>query len=230
MTFIFLLYLHRTLFFFLQAVCRRHTRVCVGNACGIHNTSTRYGSQFDCGVWCRPRHRTVRSFVGIWLIIVGCTGRVIVLTTWIWRWVGHIIGWKFASLTRLFRIGICKWQSLVIREVLFCGVEVNWGAWKIFINLLHDCVSSSPLKSSLLESSSSVFDNVCLLCFIRLFWNQTLTCSNVISGDIFTIFRKFILTCRSVRSRLAAISIRRGRHKYLLKWNSFSNSRSWVFV
>lgn len=38
------------------------------------------------------------------------------------------------------------------------------------------------------------------------------------------------LTCRSVKSRLAAISILRGRHKYLLKWNSFSNSRSWVLV
>jgi hypothetical protein len=110
------------------------------------------------------------------LIIVGCTGRVIVLTTWIWRGVGHIVGWKFASLTRLFRIGICKWQSLVI--------EVEG---KIVMNSLHDCVSSSPLKSSLLESSSSVFDNVCLLCFIRLFWNQTLTCSNVISGDVLTL-------------------------------------------
>lgn len=37
-------------------------------------------------------------------------------------------------------------------------------------------------------------------------------------------------TCRSVKSRLAAISIRLGRHKYLLKWNSFSNSSNCVFV
>lgn len=40
----------------------------------------------------------------------------------------------------------------------------------------------------------------------------------------------FTLTCRSVSSKLAAISMRRGRHKYLLKWNSFSSSNSWVFV
>lgn len=38
------------------------------------------------------------------------------------------------------------------------------------------------------------------------------------------------LTCRSVRSRLAAISILLGRHKYLLKWNSFSSSSSCVLV
>lgn len=37
-------------------------------------------------------------------------------------------------------------------------------------------------------------------------------------------------TCRSVKSKLAAISILLGRHKYLLKWNSFSSSSSCVFV
>ena len=52
---------------------------------------------------------------------------------------------------------------------------------------------------------------VCRLYFMRRFWNHT-------------------LTWRSVRSRDAAISIRRGRHRYLLKWNSFSSSSSCVFV
>jgi len=33
-------------------------------------------------------------------------------------------------------------------------------------------------------------------------------------------------TCRSVRASEAAISIRRGRQRYLLKWNSFSSSKS----
>lgn len=42
--------------------------------------------------------------------------------------------------------------------------------------------------------------------------------------------RELVLTCRSVRSRLAAISILLGRHKYLLKWNSFSSSSSCVLV
>lgn len=41
---------------------------------------------------------------------------------------------------------------------------------------------------------------------------------------------ELVLTCRSVRSRLAAISILLGRHKYLLKWNSFSSSSSCVLV
>lgn len=62
-------------------------------------------------------------------------------------------------------------------------VSQSKGVWKA-INLLQDCVSSSPLKSSLLESSSSVFDNVCLLCFIRLFWNQTLTFDNTIMVNV----------------------------------------------
>ena len=38
------------------------------------------------------------------------------------------------------------------------------------------------------------------------------------------------LTCLSVRSRDAAISILRGLHRYLLKWNSFSSSSNCVFV
>lgn len=47
--------------------------------------------------------------------------------------------------------------------------------------------------------------------FIRRFWNQ-------------------ILICLSVRWRRLARSIRRGRHKYLLTLNSFSNSISCTLV
>lgn len=42
------------------------------------------------------------------------------------------------------------------------------------VNLLHCWLSSSPLRLSLFSSSSD-FDKVCLLCFIRRFWNQTFT-------------------------------------------------------
>lgn len=52
---------------------------------------------------------------------------------------------------------------------------------------------------------------LCFLCFIRLFWNHT-----------FTWF--------SDKSNSAAISTRLGLQRYLLKWNSFSSSRSWVLV
>ena len=48
------------------------------------------------------------------------------------------------------------------------------------------------------------------LCFILRFWNHT-------------------LTCLSVKSKAPAISIRRGRHKYLLKWNSFSKKEFLIF-
>ena len=48
-------------------------------------------------------------------------------------------------------------------------------------------------------------------CFIRRFWNQ-------------------ILTCVSLSCRAAAISIRRARVRYLLKWNSFSNSVNCLVV
>lgn len=49
------------------------------------------------------------------------------------------------------------------------------------------------------------------LYFMRRFWNQ-------------------ILICRSVSFSSDAISRRRGRHRYALKWNSFSSSSSWVEV
>lgn len=49
------------------------------------------------------------------------------------------------------------------------------------------------------------------LYFMRRFWNQ-------------------ILICRSVSLSSDAISRRRGRHKYALKWNSFSSSSSWEEV
>ena len=49
---------------------------------------------------------------------------------------------------------------------------------------------------------------VSFLAFIRRFWNQ-------------------ILIWRSVRQRAWAISTRRLRVRYRLKWNSFSNSRVW---
>lgn len=48
-------------------------------------------------------------------------------------------------------------------------------------------------------------------CFIRLFWNQ-------------------IFTCVSFSCNADAISIRLALVKYLLKWNSFSNSVSCLFV
>lgn len=48
-------------------------------------------------------------------------------------------------------------------------------------------------------------------CFIRLFWNQ-------------------IFTWVSFSPSAAAISIRRARVRYLLKWNSFSSSVSCLFV
>lgn len=48
-------------------------------------------------------------------------------------------------------------------------------------------------------------------CFIRRFWNQ-------------------IFTCVSLSWRAAAISMRRARVRYLLKWNSFSSSVSCLVV
>lgn len=41
---------------------------------------------------------------------------------------------------------------------------------------------------------------------------------------------KMVLTCVSLSCRALAISIRRARVKYLLKWNSFSNSVNCLFV
>jgi len=40
------------------------------------------------------------------------------------------------------------------------------------------------------------------------------------------VARGSTVTCRSVRASEAAISMRLGRHRYLLKWNSFSSSNN----
>lgn len=57
-----------------------------------------------------------------------------------------------------------------------------------------------------------VFGNLLsFLYFMRLFWNH-------------------ILICRSDSTNVWAISMRRRRVRYLLKWNSFSNSRIWCRV
>lgn len=60
---------------------------------------------------------------------------------------------------------------------------------------VHERVGSGGISPSFIR----------FFCFIRLFWNH-------------------ILTCVSFSCKAAAISIRRALVKYLLKWNSFSNS------
>ena len=44
------------------------------------------------------------------------------------------------------------------------------------------------------------------------------------------LFWNHIFTCFSVRSSMAAIWILRSLDRYLLFWNSFSSSRSWILV
>ena len=89
------------------------------------------------------------------------------------------------------------------------GLKVTFSSdlFEIKVGLLLT-LKSSDVRSGSLPPTGPLH---CLLCFIRLFWNHT-------------------LTCRSVRSNAPAISIRRGRHKYLLKWNSFSSSNNWLLV
>lgn len=66
---------------------------------------------------------------------------------------------------------------------------------------VHERVGSGGISPSFIR----------FFCFIRLFWNQ-------------------ILTCVSLSCRAAAISIRRALVRYLLKWNSFSNSVNCLVV
>lgn len=66
---------------------------------------------------------------------------------------------------------------------------------------VHDSDGSGGMSPSFMR----------FFCFIRLFWNQ-------------------ILTCVSLSCSAAAISIRLARVRYLLKWNSFSNSVNCLVV
>lgn len=136
--------------------------------------------------------------------------------------VGDGLGKCFRFLSLLFSGAAAKpmdsplWSCCAVLSVLF---------WKEQVSLS----SRAPLRSYRGASSSSSlwmpssapgpFPSplwfslhwVCRLCFMRRFWNQT-------------------LTCLSVRSSRAAISTLLGRHRYLLKWNSFSSSSSCVLV
>lgn len=77
-----------------------------------------------------------------------------------------------------------------------------------------DCVLLCwlPLPGGGVDVSAGIRPSLILFfCFMRRFWNQ-------------------ILTCVSFSCRDCAISILRARVRYLLKWNSFSNSVSCFVV
>lgn len=75
--------------------------------------------------------------------------------------------WKFQSINciHINRIGESTFSNIYVIKTI-----------KMQLNLLQCWLSSSPLRLSLVLSSSSVFDNVCRLCFMRRFWNHTFTC------------------------------------------------------
>lgn len=95
-----------------------------------------------------------------------------------------------------------------------CPVWCIGGEWQSGEHAMwrwpHSCVPRTSLKCSLLFPEESLSFSS-FFHFIRRFWNQ-------------------ILTCRSERLRVFAISLLRELHRYLLKWNSFSSSKSCLFV
>ena len=103
-------------------------------------------------------------------------------------------------------------ESRVSRDL--SGVHSRAGGYgAIYLTLV---VSSLPRECSCSPGGvepllATVPSFIRFFCFIRLFWNH-------------------ILTWVSLSPNAAAISIRRARVRYLLKWNSFSNSVSCLFV
>lgn len=81
-----------------------------------------------------------------------------------------------------------------------CYGEVSPGLEQVSRVSACECGAAGPGSGS-----SPSFCN--FFCFMRLFWNQTFTCVS--------------LSCRAL-----ATSTRLARVRYLLKWNSFSNSVS----
>lgn len=79
--------------------------------------------------------------------------------------------------------------------------------------LAEDCMvrGGEPVGEGPPELELRPLDFWSFLYFMRRFWNQ-------------------ILIWRSDRLSRLAISTRRGRHRYRLKWNSFSSSTSWALV
>lgn len=83
---------------------------------------------------------------------------------------------------------------------------VNWESLWLYKFGMYVRFTTTPFPPHFL-----VLSLYSLFHFILLFWNQ-------------------ILIWFSVRFRLVAISIRLVRVRYLLKWNSFSNSTSWFWA
>lgn len=138
--------------------------------------------------------------------------------------VGDGLGKCFRFLSLLFSGAAAKPKFSLLWS---CCVELRELFWKEQVSLSNRAplrsyrgpASSSSSSLWMPSSAHGPFPSplwfsllcVCRLCFIRLFWNHT-------------------FTCLSVRSNRAAISTLLGRHRYLLKWNSFSSSSSCVLV
>ena len=134
----------------------------------------------------------------------------------------------------------CLEKPVEDTKTLVFGRIKLWRSCRSFSKLkgsLHRRIglSSFPLSSPPLSLLLDWSFFVSFLCFILLFWNHIFTWNNYImifkfqkfldnfqEGEVFETFQK--LTCLSLSCRLSEISCLLFLVRYLLKWNSFSNS------
>lgn len=98
----------------------------------------------------------------------------------------------------------------------------------------HDFVHNRPSKASvyysLLASTSDSIYKPTVYIKDDLLWRERPSCRRICNLYVEHDRVNNKRTCLSDKSKDAAISIRLGLQRYLLKWNSFSNSNNCVFV
>lgn len=99
-------------------------------------------------------------------------------------------------------------KSVKIKIIHF--IQIKRSLSSLLTSIFIGLINIDPIIAAL-DDIDPGFTFVSFFAFIRRFWNQ-------------------ILICRSVKPSECAISIRRRRVRYRLKWNSFSSSNVWYRV
>lgn len=125
---------NRTTFFLIliKTSCRRDRWICVHTR-WIHETwRVLRRAQIHRRVGRRSWNCTICSFINVWLIvavIIRCTRRIVILTTWVGCRIGDIVGRQFATLTWLLRIWVYNGRNFFIvleSETFLCNYERHY--------------------------------------------------------------------------------------------------------
>lgn len=178
-----------------------------------------------CVCVCVPMSADMDRIGRQWIKLV--SPLIFAFTNWLaccWSVFGWLVGWlvvgSFVLVSWFGCVRSSTRQKLGLMWMYVCVSAHNWpdelpslSLGDVDAGLDESEWMDSPAEfgGGEVESDGIRPSFIRFFCFIRLFWNH-------------------ILTCVSFNCNEVAISIRRARVRYLLKWNSFSNSVSCLVV